>query len=90
MIRADMISTVGRDYLTKTINVNRQCGEADVEYGFTLYDSYPANPKDLKWNWLLQIFGRNTVRSYSSPSAVLLIEKDDDNVYAVAFGHSFS
>ena len=75
--------------IVKTINVNRHHEEEDVEYGFTLYCSKPSNPKDLKWNWLLQIFDKDTVRCDSAPSAVLLVEKDDVNVYAVTFGHSF-
>ncbi len=75
--------------MVRTIIVPKRYNEVDEEYGFTLYSSRPSTPKDLKWNWLLRTFGKENIRCDSSPSAILLVEKDDDNVYAVTFGHSF-
>lgn len=75
--------------LAKTIIINRQNGDENIEFGFTLYSSRPNTAKELKWNWLLQIFDEPDIQLVSSPSAVLLVEKGEDQVYAITFGHSF-
>lgn len=90
-IDSDKLDAFNRELSSKmnvasTIIVNRHDYE---DYGFTLYLSRHTNSKDLKWNWLLRIFDKETVSVDPSPSAVLLVEKDYDNVYAVTFGHSF-
>lgn len=74
---------------TKTIIINKKANDEDVKYGFTLYYSHPKPQKELKWNWLLELFDEAVISVNASPSAVLLIEKGDDAVYAITFGHSF-
>lgn len=75
--------------LTKTIIINKKADDEDVEYGFTLYSSRQKPKKELKWNWLLELFDEDSISVNASPSAVLLVEKDEDVVYAITFGHSF-
>lgn len=75
--------------LTKTIIINKEANDEDVEYGFTLYFSRPKPQKELKWNWLLELFDESGINVNASPSAVLLVEKGEDAVYAITFGHSF-
>lgn len=45
--------------------------------------------KELNWNWLLQLFDEPDIQLPSSPSAVLLVEKGEDHIYVITFGHSF-
>ena len=74
---------------TKTIIINKEIDDENVEYGFTLYSSRQKPQKELKWNWLLELFDEDGICVNASPSAVLLVEKSEETVYAITFGHSF-
>lgn len=69
--------------------INRQINDEEVAFGFTLYYARKEDPNQLSWNWLLRAFNQNTVETFSSPKAVLLLEIDGEVSYAVTFGHSF-
>lgn len=53
--------------LTKTIIINKEANDEDVEYGFTLYFSRPKPQKELKWNWLLELFDESGISVNASP-----------------------
>lgn len=74
---------------SQTIFINKLIENKNVEFGLTLFYSRPNRAKDIKWNWLLKKYNEEEIHIDPSPSAVLLIEKDDENVYAATYGHSF-
>lgn len=55
----------------------------------TLYASTNLEKKPISWNWVLEEFNQESVQLYSSPKAVILIEKSNGISYVVAFGHSY-
>lgn len=74
--------------LLKTVEVNKVVDGNEINFGMSLYVSQPIEEKDINWNWLLQEFDVDIIRSVPNPKSVLLIEKDDVD-YAVTFGASY-
>ncbi len=58
-------------------------------FGCTLFLSVPNEKKELSWNWLLRQFDVEEISFEFTPKAVLVIKKNDDEIYAVTFGHAF-
>lgn len=58
-------------------------------FGLTLYLNSSESQKDIAWNWVLDEFGKHELQVASAPKAVILIERDNGDEYAVTFGHSF-
>ena len=73
---------------TIEIDVEKKDNTKD-NFGCTLYLSVPDEKKELSWNWLLRIYDVNDMSFESTPKAILVIEKNDDEIYAVTFGHAF-
>lgn len=70
-------------------NIIRRFNDDETLFGFTLYYTCREEPNPLSWNWLLTAFNHGEEQTFSSPKAVLLLERDGDTAYAVTFGHSF-
>lgn len=79
--RMNRIKTVDRTVLSSGIGAET--------FGMTLYLSHPDDTRGISWNWILQEFDRPDIQVNLSPKAVIMIESEDDVVYAVTFGHSF-
>ncbi len=75
--------------MSQTIFIHKLIEDTNVEFGLTLFYSRPNGAKDVKWNWLLKKYNKEEIHIDPSPSAVLLIEKDDETVYAATYGHSY-
>lgn len=75
--------------MSQTIFIHKLIEDKNVEFGLTLFYSRPKSAKDIKWNWLLKKYNEEEIHIDTSPSAVLLIKKDDENVYAATYGHSY-
>lgn len=73
---------------TIEIDVEKKDNTKD-NFGCTLYLSVPDEKKELSWNWLLRIYDVNDMSFESTPKAILVIEKNNDEIYAVTFGHAF-
>lgn len=74
---------------SKVISIPEDDNGIDEDFDLTLFFSQTSEPKSIKWNWLLERYGENEVQVDTSPSAVLLIEREDRPTYAATFGHSF-
>lgn len=74
---------------SQTIFIHKLIENKNVEFGLTLFYSRPNGAKDIKWNWLLKKYNEEEIHIDPSPSAVLLIEKNNENVYAATYGHSY-
>lgn len=74
---------------SKTIYIHKLVKNTNTEFGLTLFFNRPNVTKDIKWNWLLKQYEKEEIHVNSFPSAVLLIEKDDENLYAATYGHSY-
>ena len=57
-------------------------------YTIKLYFSEKEQPNNLKWNWVLSMFGQETRRIFGAPKGVITVYCDA-NCYALTFGHSF-
>lgn len=71
----------------KTIEKNNK-SEEDV-FSCTLYISKSDNQKSISWNWLLRAYDEPEINITSAPKAVLVIEKNYEDIYAITFGHAF-
>lgn len=74
---------------SQTISIQKKIDDVDINFGLTLFCSKPNITKGVKWNWLLRQYNENEIQVDPSPSAVLLIEKDDEIAYAATYGHSY-
>lgn len=72
----------------RTVELNKVVNENEISFGMSLYVSQPTEERDINWNWLLEEFEADAIRSIPNPKSVLLIEKDDI-AYAVTFGASY-
>lgn len=72
----------------RTVELNKVVNENQISFGMSLYVSQPTEERDINWNWLLEEFEADAIRSIPNPKSVLLIEKDDI-AYAVTFGASY-
>lgn len=72
-----------------TNELNRSTKEDTHSFSCTLYLSVTETDKPISWNWILQEFNAEPITVESSPKAVLVIEHNDDKIYAVTFGHAF-
>lgn len=75
--------------MSKMISIPKDDNGINEDFGLTLFFSQTSEPKSIKWNWLLECYGESEVQVDTSPSAVLLIEREDRPTYAATFGHSF-
>jgi len=76
--------------LLKTKDITKEYSNGEkVNFGVTLYVSQSQSSKEISWNWLLKEFDSSLLSTITNPKAVLVIEKDDDIIYAVTFGHSY-
>lgn len=66
----------------------RNNGQAET-FRFTLYISEPQEGKELPWKWVLDTFHERSIERSSAPKGVIVIEKEDNIVYAVTFGHAY-
>lgn len=74
----------------KTLEKTARAPSGEIEtFGLTLYLARPEKRKDISWNWVLDEFEEPAVQMTQAPKGVVLVECDDDTVYAVSFGHSF-
>lgn len=74
---------------TETIERDRANLEETHVFSCTLYLSVPDEEKSISWNWILQDFNKESITAVSSPKAVLVIEHNYDEIYAITFGHAF-
>lgn len=74
---------------SNTISIHKNIDNLFVVFNLTLFFSRSTSTKDIKWNWLLRQYDEDEIQVDSSPSAVLLIEKDDKTAYAATYGHSY-
>lgn len=76
--------------LTVDYNRNKDKNQENLEitYNTSLYFAEADTPKDLKWNWVLKLFGENPKKVAGTPKG-LLIFSENQNMYAVTFGHSY-
>lgn len=73
-----------------TIEINEETSDnAEDNYGFTLYFSNTDEKKDLSWNWILRKYEVGEMSYEPSPKAVLVVEKNYDEIYAITFGHAY-
>lgn len=75
--------------IINTVMIPKNHNGQEVNFGLTLYISQTSASKDLSWNWILTAFDAEHLQIFSNPSALLLVEQDEDTVYAVTFGHSY-
>lgn len=75
--------------LIKTINEEKIIEDNSIDFWFSLYLSKSDKLNDVKWNWLLDLFDQQNLKTNAVPCAVLLVEKGESDVYAITFGHSF-
>ena len=61
----------------------------NVAFKLILFSSRTSNTKDVKWNWLLRQYDEEVIQIEQAPSAVLLIESDEQHTYAATYGHSY-
>lgn len=54
-----------------------------------LYFGNDDSEKELSWNWVLKEFEQEPFMVKTNPRAVILIEQDGGNIYAITFGHSY-
>jgi len=87
----ELIAYLSKEYeplseITHKVN----CEESTTlqEYTITLYFSHKDNPGELKWNWVLSMFGQAKQQVYSAPKGVIVFT-DGERCYALTFGHSF-
>lgn len=74
----------------KTVERKGRVPNGEVEsFGLTLYLARPEQQRDISWNWVLEEFEEAQIKTPLVPKAVVLVECDDESVYAVSFGHSF-
>ena len=74
----------------KTIFLTKSINDCDREFGATLYLEEPHQGNEsISWNWLLDEFEQESFCAFKSPKAVLLIEENIENNYAVTFGSSY-
>lgn len=74
----------------KTLEKTARAPSGEIEtFGLTLYLARPEKRKDISWNWVFDEFEEPAVQMTQAPKGVVLVECDDDTVYAVSFGHSF-
>lgn len=60
-----------------------------VQYECTLYLSRPDDKKELSWNWVLQEFDQQSIEILAMPKCVVVIESEDNKIYAITFGHAY-
>lgn len=84
-----LTSLASKMNLIKSVRDNKEINKIHVDFKFTLYLSKSTKLKNVKWNWLLNAFEQHNITVNSTPSAVLLIKINDNEVYAATFGHSF-
>lgn len=58
-------------------------------FKLTLYLARPNYRKDIGWSWVLDEFNLSHVQITPAPKAVILVEREDESVYAVTFGNAF-
>lgn len=60
----------------------------EIKYDISLYFAEADSSKDLKWNWVLKLFDEKPKTVAGTPKG-LLIFSENQNMYAVTFGHSY-
>lgn len=73
----------------ETIECDKSTSEESHIFSCTLYLSIPDEEKSIAWNWLLREFNADSIKTVSSPKAVLVIEHNYGIIYAITFGHAF-
>ena len=91
----ELIQYLKQEYLfrgNKTEIYNRHNGETGkvqkIKYQMSLYYSSSESPLDLKWNWVLHMFGQQSEEILRSPKCVVFLN-NGVNQYALTFGHSY-
>ena len=74
---------------TEPIELDKSTAEETHIFSCTLYLSVPDEEKSISWNWILRAFNKESITAISSPKAILVIENNYENIYAITFGHSF-
>lgn len=64
-------------------------GGETKEFGFSLYVSPPKEDKVINWNWALAEFNQYPIEISANPRGIILVEEDDETVYAVTLGNAF-
>lgn len=72
-----------------TKEFDRSNAETTHIFSCTLYLSAPDEEKSISWNWILREFDQDSILTQSLPKAILVIEHNYEDVYAITFGHSF-
>lgn len=59
------------------------------KFNLSLYVATSQESIPVSWNWILDAFEQAKIETNSAPKAVMIIEHNNIDLYAVTFGHSF-
>lgn len=63
--------------------------ETSEVFGISLYISRPQADKIVGWSWVLDAFQEEMIEVEQAPKAIIIVEREDESVYAVTFGHAY-
>lgn len=86
----DFIAEIGRKMQQKnSIQRSKKNAETEDAFELSLYVAYQQEDKPISWNWVLDAFQQPSIETAPSPKAVVVIKHNQEDLYAVTFGHSF-
>ena len=72
-----------------SIQRSKKNAETENAFELSLYVAYQQEDKPISWNWVLDAFQQPSIETAPSPKAVVVIKHNQEDLYAVTFGHSF-